>query len=175
VVGTEQWPDQAWHDYLDAKPLSLPGTGEIRLEASDVRDLRGLTRVLRKNCDTFYSAPGFASLYIYSGLPSPTGQLANFPGALNAREQRDVASALQRLQGQGKRVCIVRNEPAQSDWLASSYGKGPLGKAVAPYQHRVGRPYGGYTVSRLGPGTRPRVGRGARRRYVAPGQPLSGS
>jgi hypothetical protein len=158
IVGAKQWPGAAWHDYLAEKPLSLPGTGLIRVDPAQGREYRELTRVVRKHCDTFYSAPGFASLYIYTGLPSPTGQLASYPGALNAREQRDIAHQLRSLARRGKRVCIVRNVRLESTWLKSSYGKGPLGKALAPYQRRVGPPVGRWTVSREGRSAPRRVG-----------------
>jgi 4-amino-4-deoxy-L-arabinose transferase-like glycosyltransferase len=150
VIAAGPRPDEAWRDYLDARPLRLPGTHLIRLSAHDVVELRELVDVIRNRCDAFYSAPGFAGLYILTGLPAPTGQLANFPGVLNEREQRDLASQLHALEQQGARVCIVRHERDFRGWLRSSYGNGPLGEAVARYQRRVGR-VNLYTVSRLGP------------------------
>jgi hypothetical protein len=75
--------------------------------------------------------------------------LANWPGVLDEREQRELARQLADLD-RTERVCIVRNDQGFKAWKQSSYGEGPLGRAVAPYQHLVGR-LDGYTVSLLGP------------------------
>jgi hypothetical protein len=101
---------------------------------------------VRHHCDTFYSAPALDSLYIYTQLPNPTGMLADTPGALNAREQREVVASLQQAHADGKRVCIVRDVERTSQWVASSYGKGPLGVALAHYTRRIFRA-DRYTVS----------------------------
>ncbi len=127
-------PIAAWHDYEQATPLRLPGARLIRVGASEVVTLTRLTQVVKRDCDTFYAAPGLGSLYFFTKLPAPTGHLANWPGVLNEREQRDVAADLARLSSSGKRVCIVRDLHRQKEWLQSSYGKGPLGKSLARYR-----------------------------------------
>ena len=85
----------------------LPGTSLIRTNAATARTLQKLTDIVRTDCDTFYSAPGFDSLYVYTRLPTPTGLLSNSPGALTTSEQREVASQLAALRAGGKRVCMV--------------------------------------------------------------------
>ncbi len=158
VVAAGQWPGKAWHDYLDARPLRLRGTRFIRLPVDEASLLQDLTDVIRRRCDTFYAAPGFAGLYVFTGLPTPTGQLANLAGVLDAREQRDIASQLGALEEQGRRVCIVRDQSYFRQWLDSSYGTGPLGVAVARYQRTVDR-VGRYTISRYGrPPAKPKGG-----------------
>jgi hypothetical protein len=95
-------------------------------------------------------------------LPEPTGQLANWPGVLSVREQRDVAYQLRSLERKQSRLCIVRNAKTYSRWKQSSYAKGPLGKAVAPFRRPVAH-VEEYTVFRYGRG--PGV---AHRRAAAP-------
>jgi hypothetical protein len=140
-----------WHDYTKLTPLDLPGTRFVRVAKPMAVEFRKLTEVVKRRCDTFYSAPGFDSLYIYSGLPIPTGLLSNWPGVLTASEQRILAGQLATAAAQGERVCIVRDLSRQAQWQASSYGSGPLGAALAPYNQRIAV-VGHYSVSlRTGP------------------------
>ena len=83
--------------------------------------------------------------------------VANWPGVLSVREQRDIAYQLRSLERKHQRVCIVRNDRTYSAWKHSSYAKEPLGKAVAPFQHKVAR-VENYTVLRYGraPGVKQR-------------------
>jgi hypothetical protein len=143
------WPVTIWDDYFHSTNLDLRGTRYVRVEDRVARQLQELTRVVRDHCDTFYSAPGRDSLYVFTGLPTPTGMLANWPGVLDEREQRELARQLADLD-KTERVCIVRNNRGFKAWKQSSYGEGPLGRAVAPYQHLVGR-LDGYTVAVRGP------------------------
>jgi hypothetical protein len=140
------WPVTLWDDYLQAEALDLPGARLVRVLPETKSRLRGLTRIVRENCDTFYSAPGLNSLYVYTGLPTPTGMLANWPGVLDEREQRELA---QQLAGFDGRVCVVRDIREFDKWQRSSYGDGPLGEAVARYRQQIGR-VDYYTVSVLG-------------------------
>ncbi len=142
------WPVELWNNYLDAKALDLRGARLVRIDARSKQRLDDLTRVVRDHCDTFYSAPGLDSLYVFTGLPTPTGMLANWPGVLNEREQRELAQQLADLDA-NERVCIVRNVRSFRSWKASSYGRGPLGRAIAPYRRQVGN-VEGFTVSLLG-------------------------
>ena len=145
-------PVTLWDEYLQSKPLDLRGARLVRVGPDTKNRLQELTRVVRDNCDTFYSAPALNSLYVFTGLPTPTGMLANWPGVLDDGEQRELAQQLRDADVQ-ERVCIVRNLHEFDDWQASSYGKGPLGKAIAPYKHIVGRAdY--YTVAIRGPASR---------------------
>jgi hypothetical protein len=152
AVAVGQWPVKAWHDYRAATPLDLPGARLIRVDEKVVHTLQQLTKAVRKNCDTFYSAPGFDILYFYSQLPEPTGQLANWAGVLSVREQRDIAYELRALERKHTRVCFVRDERTYPRWKKSSYATGPLGKAVAPFRRPVAR-VGQYTVLRYGRGS----------------------
>jgi hypothetical protein len=138
IVTAGQWPLKTWHDYVRSTALNLPGARLIRIDKSDAHILQKLTIIVKKNCDTFYSTPGFDILYFYAQLPEPTGLLANWPGVLNVREQREVAHQLRTLEQRGQRVCIVRNTTTFVNWKHSSYGHGPLGKAVAPFRRSVG-------------------------------------
>jgi hypothetical protein len=165
AVTLSQWPVKAWHDYTAATPLDLPGAGLIRVNKSVAKKLHLLTQAVRKNCDTFYSIPGFDVLYFYTQLPEPTGQLASWPGVLNVREQRDIAYQLRALERKHSRVCIVRNERRYRGFTQSSYATGPLGKVVAPFRRPVAK-IEEYTVLRYG--RAPRSGpRGSGRQPVA--------
>ncbi len=144
-----QWPGTFWHDYADNTALNLPGARLVRVPDATARDLQGLTRAIKRNCDTFYSAPVLDSLYIFTGIAPPTGLLRNWPGAHPESEQREIAQRLSAAQAAGKRVCIVRDVPRAGEWLRSSYGRGPLGAALAQYQLHVAR-VGRYSVSRKG-------------------------
>ena len=108
-----------------------------------------LTRLVREECDTFYSAPGFDSLYIYTRLQPPTGLLKNWPGALTVAQQQEVADDLEAARTTRKRVCIVRQVNRTKEWEQSSYGNGPLGRSLAAYQRRVAF-VPGYSVSLFG-------------------------
>jgi hypothetical protein len=133
------WPVAAWVNYLDSKPLHLPGSRLVRVDTLQARELRQLTRVVRANCDTFYSVPGLDSLYIYSNLPTPTGQLANWAGAMTERQEREVVSQLAHLEATGKRVCIVRdlNTPYYAWNPGGSEFKRPIGRFIQQYQRTV--------------------------------------
>ena len=150
------WPLAVWVNYYDLSPLHLPGAQLVRVDPQSAHELRLLTYVVKKNCDTFYSVPGLDSLYIYSGLPTPTGQLANWPGALTDSQEQEVTSELSHLQATGERVCIVRNlnSPYYAWNPGGSEANRPIGKLIRQYQRVIaiiGRsssyPYPRYSVS----------------------------
>jgi 4-amino-4-deoxy-L-arabinose transferase-like glycosyltransferase len=132
-------PLTQWHDYEKLARVGVPGARWLHLEPQDAQVIRQLTRVVRRRCDTFYAAPGYDSLYIYSRLPAPTGYLANVPGGLTIDEQRDLGKQINALYKSGKRVCILRDYSRIAAWYASPYGKGPLAKALKPYSKEVTR------------------------------------
>ena len=109
----------------------------IRVAPQQIRTLQRLTAAVKHDCDTFYSAPGFNSLYVFTELPPPTGLVRHWPGVLSTAEQRTVAAQLAAADARGERVCVVRDESRAQEWSDSTYGTGPLGKALAPYQRRV--------------------------------------
>lgn len=137
VVSSSLWPVGIWRSFLKSESIGLPGTSLIRTNSATAQTLRQLTKAVQQHCDTFYSAPVINSLYFYSGLPNPTGLLPNWPGVLNASEQRQLAGQLADAEKAGKRVCIVRDLDRAAKWESSSYGTGPLGQALANYTTRV--------------------------------------
>jgi hypothetical protein len=139
LVGAGTWPPEAWRNYKNSVALGLPGTRWVRLDPNQALNLQVLTQIVRDQCDTFYSAPAFGALYIFTSLPTPTGHLANWPGVLTESEQRELVSQLEDLEADGKRVCVVRDHERLHLWTTSSYGTGPLGKGLAPYNKIVGR------------------------------------
>ena len=146
VAAVGFWPLSQWHQYNDHVALGLPGTRLVRVPPHQFDTLHRLTKVVKRDCDTFYSAPGFDSLYIYTGLPNPTGLLADGPGVLNGKEQRELVGQLEALRAKGQRVCIVRDVDRATRWYESAYGKGPLGVALARYTRRISQ-IDNYTVS----------------------------
>jgi hypothetical protein len=140
------WPLAVWVNYYDLSALHLPGAQLVRVDPQTGRELRQLTYVVHRNCDTFYSVPGLDSLYIYSGDPTPTGQLANWPGALTNSQEQEVVSELSHFQATGKRVCIVRdlNSPYYAWNPGGSEANRPIGRFIRQYQ-RVISVFGGAT------------------------------
>ena len=140
------WPLAVWVKYYDLSALNLPGAQLVRVDPQTGRELRQLTYVVHENCDTFYSVPGLDSLYIYSGVPTPTGQLANWPGALTNSQEQEVVSELSHFQATGKRVCIVRdlNSPYYAWNPGGSEANRPIGRFIRQYQ-RVISVFGGAT------------------------------
>jgi hypothetical protein len=139
-------PMTLWRDYDQHVPIGLAGARLVRVAKPEAVTLQGLTSVLKQHCDTLYSAPLFGSLYIYTRLPTPTGLLPDGPGALDVKEQRELAGQLAAARRNGKRVCIVRDTQRTQQWLDSSYGNGPLAASLALYTRRIAR-VGRYTVS----------------------------
>jgi hypothetical protein len=150
VLATGSWPSAWWTTYTAQPVLGLRGTSFIRLDPERTRVLRTVTAALREQCDTFYSAPGLNSFYIFSGLPPPTGLLANWPGVLDATQQREVLSRLRAAEGANERVCLLRDLSRSSAWLAG-YGSGPLREILTDYDAVVTRA-GPYAIS-VRPGT----------------------
>jgi hypothetical protein len=148
VVAIGSSPQTLWHEYLNSAPLGVPGARLIRTNAETARPIEKLTKLVRTECDAFYTAPGFDSLYVYTRLPTPTGLLSNSPGALTTSEQREVVSQLAALRAEGKRVCMVTDSRRIGQWF-SAYGDGPLGRAFESYQQEVGHS-GPFTVSVYG-------------------------
>ena len=79
LLGAGFSPVAEWYNYRRLESLGVPGTELVRLDPAQVYLIRELTAAVREHCDTFYAAPGFDSLYLYSGLPAPTGYLAISP------------------------------------------------------------------------------------------------
>ena len=154
VVGGGFWPAAVWHDYAKATPLGLPGTRFVRLDKESVEKYRKLTRIVKRSCDTFYSAPALDSLYIFTGIPPITGHLANAAGALEVDEQQQVANQIADARKRGLRVCIVRDDDKFAQWSLSSYRGGPLANMLFFFQHKVGQA-DNYSVSLAGPPRRP--------------------
>jgi hypothetical protein len=162
VFALNLWPVNGWVTYHDNVALGLPGTALIRVSPAQAAEYRQLASVIERNCDTFYSAPPMDTLYIYTGIPAPTGQLANWAGMLTTSEEQDASTALQHLQSAGKRVCVVRNLSGvnSDEWTAGgSEANLPIGKFIGSYQRVIAKvggaaPYpSAYTVSVRGAGS----------------------
>jgi len=140
MVAFGQWPVGKWEEYSDNVSLGLPGTQMIRVNPLVGDGLRQLTDVVKKNCDTFYSVPGVDSLYIYTGIPAPSGQLANWAGMLTQSQEQEVSSTLKHLQVTGRRVCIVRvlnGENSQAWGSIGSEANRPIGKLIRQYERVI--------------------------------------
>lgn len=160
-------PVKVWRDYLDQQPLGLPGTSLVRVTPGQAQTYRALTHGIVSRCDTFYAAPALNSFYLFTGLEPPSGRLRNWPGSLPREDQLDLARRLRAASDSGSRVCIVRVVSRQKEWLASSYGSGPLGAVVARYQRVVFR-IGDYSVAVAGRPNQPAVSAGTPQARPAP-------
>jgi hypothetical protein len=110
AVATGLWPVGIWNSYANATSVDLPGAGLMRIDADTVTTLHGLVEQIQANCDTFYGIPNENSLYIFSGVPAVTGQVANAGTGGLTEEQRDrIEQALKQKEAAGKRVCVVRD------------------------------------------------------------------
>ncbi|MDP9333525.1 MAG: hypothetical protein M3Q30_09485 [Actinomycetota bacterium] len=145
VLAAGSWPPALWKTYTAQPVLGLRGATFIRVDAERARVLRTVTAALREQCDTFYSAPGLNSFYIFSGLPPPTGLLANWPGVLDVAQQKEVLSRLRAAERANERVCILRDVSRTSAWLAG-YGSGPLRAILTDYDAVIARA-GPYAIS----------------------------
>jgi hypothetical protein len=155
ALALNQWPVTLWAAYRDSAPLGLPGTAMIRVEPLVSADFQQLAAAIKRNCDTFYSAPPIDTLYIYTGIPAPTGQLADWPGMLTTSEEQEVSATFNHLRSAGKRVCVVRNSFGSdaASWTATgSEADRPIGRFIASYQRVVAK-VGFYSVSRMGRGS----------------------
>ena len=145
VVAIGSSPQTLWHDYLNSRPLGLPGSRLIRTNVETARPIQKLTDILRTDCDTFYSAPGFDSLYVYTRLPTPTGLLSNSPGVLTTSEQREVASQLAALRS--RRQARLRGDRLEADRpVALRIRRRTPGPGLESYQQEVGHT-GPFTVT----------------------------
>jgi hypothetical protein len=114
----------------------------MRVDPTVAATIQGVSRQLRKHCDTFYGVPNLNSFYIFSGLPAVTGMVANGgPAGLTASQQLQVAKALQEKESGGARVCILR------DGSVTALAPGPLTDVLNLYAKPVAT-VGNYTISR---------------------------
>jgi hypothetical protein len=82
-------------DNRRAVPVSLPGSGPLRLGAHDARAVRSLVQTLRQRCDTYVTVQGnLNAFYVLSGLHPPTGYNPSVLSLLTSREQATVVRAL---------------------------------------------------------------------------------
>jgi hypothetical protein len=92
-------------DYYSKLPLSLEGTGPLRMAAVENSITRRIATSVRRNCDTFIAFPAvLISYYVLSGVRPPTGLNAPIHDLLTDEEQRVVVEQLRREHG---RVCLL--------------------------------------------------------------------
>lgn len=65
-----------WQRYHDAKPINLPGAGDIRPGDTARLTLRMMTMNAQIHSDVLFSYPGMYSYNLWSGVPTPTNQNA---------------------------------------------------------------------------------------------------
>ena len=115
---------RCWTYYESLTPINLPGTHRLRLAEWRVNTYRELTDYLKLNCDTFFTAPGFNSLFFWTGKEPPTYFNIAELSLLNRQQQSAVIQALQR----SKKPLLAINERRAGDLsVAAVTGTGPLG------------------------------------------------
>lgn len=115
-------PLAAWRYYNSVPPLGLNGTRHLHLPVAQGESYRALTQYLQTKSDSFYTLPGFESLYFWTGIAPAT--YLNIPERLllNDEQQRRVIASLQK----AKHPTIIINESA----APVPESAGPLGVLI---------------------------------------------
>ena len=142
VFASTLWPPEIWKSYLALPKFGLPGTGLMRVDPSEQKEVQAVAELLPANCDAFYSVPDMNSFYIFTGMPAFTGMLVDRPDALTPKQQEQIAATLREKAAAHERVCILR-DTAQ----VVVRTPGPLSKALRPYD-KVIATVGGFTISK---------------------------
>ena len=106
------------------QPLNLPGSGAVRVEPEQARELRQVTAQIRAEAGTLFTVPGAASLNLWTGVPPPTGfnftnWIAHFPFTL----QQQIIAALR----SADRPVVIWNEELLKFWkIEPPYPTSPL-------------------------------------------------
>ncbi|MGH7643504.1 MAG: hypothetical protein ACRENX_10955 [Candidatus Dormibacteria bacterium] len=100
--------------YRTETPLRLAGSAGIRLPSSQVAQFRTIVNQLHAHCSTFFSEPGFNSLYFFSGDKPPT--LLNSSSwivGMNSHQQAEIVRQLKSVTD----LCIVKSQVEIGYWL----------------------------------------------------------
>ena len=97
--------------------ITLPGSGMIRLPASQAEPLELISRAIRAQCSTFVTLPGMNSFYFWSEEAPPTDWFNVWYYTGDRPLQKQIVDAID---GQdGSRFCIVDNAYALLSWKGS--------------------------------------------------------
>ncbi len=107
-------------------------------------DYEDVTTTLRNQCDTFFSAPGMNTFYVFADLSPPTGFNAGmWPTLLEPEEQRAVVESLRSV----RRLCVIRSDVVLNEWFASRpVPDGPLLRYLDGIDREISRA-GHYVVA----------------------------
>ncbi len=120
-------------------PLALPGSGRIRLPASQAQTLVSLSHAIRTQCSLFVTLPAMNSLYFWTEEETPTHWTNTW---FYTRNTADQAEVLQRIEGADRsRFCVVDNPTWLSFWYQGHVlPQLPLARAVEKYRREHSPP-----------------------------------
>jgi hypothetical protein len=132
--------------YEGQTPLGLPGARRMRVAPEDAAVLRELAAEVSRSPDTFFSRPGFNSLYLWAQKDPPTDlNIGGWMTHLNDRQQRQVIREL----APRDRLIVVYGAEAEDFWRA--FGGDVSRKPLVVYLQGHFEPYrsvGGYVLLR---------------------------
>lgn len=82
--------DQARATYAASVPLGLAGAERQRVDLPRAENLRALTAGIERDCDSFLTLPGLASLYLYTGQTPPEEMSSSWMLYLRDDEQQEI-------------------------------------------------------------------------------------
>ena len=130
-------------EYRVNPPLNLPGTGPMRIDAGQTKDLQGLSAFLKRDCPVFISTPGLGSLYQFTDSQPPGGiNMNTWMFHNDATWQQRIVDTLQR----SPRVCVVTNQRVLGFW---SHGRPVPNRPLWVYQKTATKQvakFGDFTV-----------------------------
>lgn len=143
VISSGQLIVPGYAAYQSEVPLGLPGANGLRLPVRQAATFRLLVSELHAHCATFYSEPGFNSLYFFANDRPPT--LLNSSSwivGMTEPQQKEIVDQLRPIAG----LCIVRSQAEIDYWLR---GRKLPQRALVRYIEGGFRPLlrvGGYQV-----------------------------
>ncbi|MGH7691381.1 MAG: hypothetical protein ACREOA_01550 [Candidatus Dormibacteria bacterium] len=114
VIADGQLIVRGYTTYQAETPLRLAGSDGIRLPTAQVAQFRTIVTELHAHCSTFFSEPGFNSLYFFSGDEPPT--LLNSSSwivGLTWHQQAEIVRKLRSVTA----LCIVKSQAEINYWL----------------------------------------------------------
>ncbi len=144
VVDHHLWPADTYRLYDKLPALDLPGVGAVRIDPAQAEEYTSIVKLLRANCDSFYSIPGLASFQVFTQLPSATGRIATaWPTLFDDQTQAAAAQDLSQFKG---RLCVLKNDAQLASWQQGQILRpGPLVRFVHEFSYVVGQ-VGDYVV-----------------------------
>jgi hypothetical protein len=131
--------------------VTLPGSGLIRLPATQARTLESLSQAIRAQCSTLVTFPGLNSFYFWAKETPPSGFNTTDWLYLLDRAQQDQFVHRIEVKDQSRR-CVVESPVMVYGWVLASGGHPPpqlpLLRLIERFDHENNPPrvFGGYQL-----------------------------